>query len=147
MNGYRRYQPFKLAPDRIQWGRDNKGAMIRALAGPGDKASRIENRIGEPAANPHFYIASQVLCGLDGLEKGQEPPAPIETPYDNDAEPLPQNLGVAIDKFSTSEFYREQLGDEFVAYMTKLKTAEWQRYFRRCHSGNRMSISICSNTS
>ena len=31
VNGYKRYQPFLLAPDRVQWARDNKGAMIRAL--------------------------------------------------------------------------------------------------------------------
>ncbi len=128
VNGYRRYQPFKLAPDRIQWGIDNKGAMIRALAAPGDSASRIENRIGEPAANPHYYIASQILCGLDGINRALEAPAPVETPYDSDAERLPSDLGEALDAFSKGEFYRRQLGTEFVDYLTTLKRAEWQRY-------------------
>ncbi len=128
VNGYRRYQPFKLAPDRIQWGIDNKGAMIRALAAPGDPASRIENRIGEPAANPHYYIASQILSGLDGIDQGLEPPPPVETPYDSKAEQLPGNLGEAIEAFAASAFYRAQLGGEFVDYLTTLKRAEWQRY-------------------
>ena len=128
VNGYRRYQPYKLAPDRVQWGIDNKGAMIRVLAGPDDPASRIENRVGEPAANPHYYIASQILCGLDGIERGLEPPAPVNRPYDSEAEQLPQNLGEAIEAFEHSTFYRTQLGVGFVDYLTTLKRAEWNRY-------------------
>ena len=68
VNGYKRYQPFQLAPDRIQCGHDNKGAMLRALMRPGDQAARIENRVAEPAANPYFFFASQILGGLSGIE-------------------------------------------------------------------------------
>ena len=128
VNGYKRYRPHTLAPDRIQWGRDNKGAMIRALAGVDDSASRIENRIGEPAANPYLYIASQVLSGLDGIEQGQEPPQPVDNPYDSNAERLPNSLLEALGAFRESTFYRAQLGDEFVDYLATIKQAEWNRY-------------------
>ncbi len=128
INGYKRYRPFSLAPDRVQWGRDNRGAMIRALAAPGDPASRIENRVGEPAANPYLYLASQVLSGLDGIERGLEAPAPVETPYDSDARVLPGNLGAALEAFRASRFYRAQLGESFVDYLSTIKQAEWQRY-------------------
>ena len=57
VNGYRRFRANSLAPDRAGWGYDNRGAMIRVLGGPGDPATRLENRIGEPAANPYLYIA------------------------------------------------------------------------------------------
>ena len=128
VNGYKRYRPHSLAPDRIQWGRDNKGAMIRALAGIDDVASRIENRIGEPAANPYLYMASQVLSGLDGIERGQEPPKPVDNPYDSEAERLPNSLLAALGAFRESAFYRAQLGDEFVDYLATIKQAEWNRY-------------------
>jgi len=128
VNGYKRYRPFTLAPDRIQWGRDNKGAMIRALCNVGDKASRIENRIGEPAANPYLYIASQILSGLSGIDRKLTAPAPVERPYDSDAELLPKYLISAINALNDSVFYRNQLGDGFVDYYTHIKTAEWQRY-------------------
>ncbi|MBE9477156.1 MAG: glutamine synthetase, partial [Proteobacteria bacterium] len=128
VNGYKRYRPFTLAPDRIQWGRDNKGAMVRALAAPGDKASRIENRIGEPAANPYLYIASQILAGIDGIERNLTPPEPVERPYESDAEHLPKSLVDAINALKNSDFYRAQLGDAFVDYYSHIKLAEWDRY-------------------
>ncbi len=128
LNGYKRYQPFQLAPDRVQWGRDNKGAMIRSLGAPGDPASRIENRVGEPSANPYFYLASQVVCGLDGLERKLKPPVPTDTPYATNAEPLPRSLGEALQAFRNSSFYRASLGDTFVDYLSFLKQAEWNRY-------------------
>lgn len=128
VNGYKRYQPFQLAPDRVQWGRDNKGAMIRALIGEGDKASRIENRIAEPAANPYYYFASQILSGLDGLERGAVAPAPIERPYDNDSQILPKSLIAAIERFEGGQFYRRAISSEFVDYLTHIKRAEWDRY-------------------
>ncbi len=128
INGYKRYQPFALAPDRVQWGRDNRGAMLRSLASPGNPASRVENRIGEPAANPYLYLASQVLCGLEGIENRLKAPAPVERPYDNKATMLPNNLHTALTAFEDSKFYRKTLGDSFVDYLCQIKHAEWQRY-------------------
>ncbi len=128
VNGYKRYTQFGLAPDRIQWGHDNRGAMLRSLAKAGDKASRVENRIGEPAANPYLYLASQILCGLDGIDNNLTAPAPVEAPYSSDDTMLPNNLGSAITAFKTSKFYRQALGDEFVDYLCQIKTAEWNRY-------------------
>ncbi len=128
VNGYKRYQAFALAPDRIQWGRDNRGAMLRALARPGDPASRIENRVGEPAANPYLYLASQILSGLDGIENNLKAAAPVEAPYANKVEMLPNNLQSALIAFSQSDFYRRKLGEEFVDYLCQIKQAEWQRY-------------------
>jgi len=128
INGYKRYQPFALAPDRIQWARDNRGAMLRCLAAPGDPASRIENRVGESAANPYLYLASQILSGLDGVENNLEVPDPVEKPYDGDAGMLPDNLHTAIEAFAGSALYREALGDGFVDYLCHMKRAEWRRY-------------------
>jgi glutamine synthetase len=128
INGYKRYRPFQLAPDRIQWGRDNKGAMIRGLMSPGDKASRIENRVAEPAANPYYYFASQILSGLDGIEREAKAPPPVEKPYDSDALALPKSLISAIERFEQGGFYRRAIGDGFVDYLARIKRAEWDRY-------------------
>ena len=128
VNGYKRYQPYQLAPDSIQWGRDNRGAMIRDLTRPGDTASRIENRVAETAANPYYFFASQILSGLSGIEQKLAPPAAIEKPYDNTCESLPCSLIEAIELFSSSSLYRNALGDGFVDYLVTLKNAEGKRY-------------------
>jgi len=128
VNGYKRYQPFQLAPDRIQWGFDNRGAMIRALLGPNDNASRIENRVAEPTANPYYFFTSQILCGLDGVNNQLAVPDAVETPYSANVHALPTNLLSAIQHFDSSSFYRDKLGDVFVDYLVRLKRAEWDRY-------------------
>ncbi len=128
INGYKRFTPHTLAPDRLSWGRDNRGAMLRILSGVGDPASRIENRVGEPAANPYLFMASQILSGLDGIERELEPPAPTNEPYNDDAARLPAMLSDAVDCLDQSDFYRGALGDEYVDYMVRIKQFELDRF-------------------
>lgn len=128
VNGYKRYRPHQLAPDRIQWGHDNRGAMIRGLMAAGDPASRIENRVAETAANPYYFFTSQILSGLDGIVTGTNAPEPVEAPYADGPARLPTNLLDAIRLMQGSTFYRSALGDEFVEYITTIRQAEWDRY-------------------
>ena len=128
VNGYKRYLPNQLAPDRIQWGSDNRGAMIRGLMAYGDSASRIENRVAETTANLYYFFTSQILSGLDGLMLGLSAPAPSETPYHSTAQHLPNSLQSAIQIFDASSFYRTVLGDALVDYLTTIRQAEWDRY-------------------
>ncbi|WOI57870.1 glutamine synthetase family protein [Palleronia sp. LCG004] len=128
VNGYKRYQPFQMAPDRVQWGRDNRGAMIRALMEPGDGASRIENRVAEPAANPYYVFAAQILSGLDGIDRGLDAGPPAESPYTSGAPRLPRSLADALTAFHASSLYRTELGPEFAEFIVTLKQAEWDRY-------------------
>lgn len=128
VNGYKRYQPHQLAPDAIAWGRDNRGTMIRALMTPGDSASRIENRVAEPTANPYLFFASQIICGLDGITRSLVAPDACETPYAGGLQKLPADLGAALAAFEGSTLYRTAWGDEVVDYLLRLKRAEWRRY-------------------
>lgn len=130
INGYKRYRPYSLAPDRISCGRDNRAAMLRVISAPRSPASRIENRVGEPAANPYLYIASQILSGLDGLTRAAPPPSMTDAPYESDAQRLPRHLPEALRAFAGSDFYREALGEDFVRYLTTIKQAELDRFFQ-----------------
>ncbi|MDU8943260.1 glutamine synthetase family protein [Ovoidimarina sediminis] len=128
VNAYKRFQPGMLAPDRIQWARDNKGAMVRSLIRPGDPASRIENRVAEPAANPYLAFAAQIRAGQDGLSRALTPPPPARDPYQCDAPRLPADLGAAIDAFEASALWADTLGADVVEWLATLKRAEWRRY-------------------
>jgi glutamine synthetase len=129
INGYKRLRSYSLAPDRAIWGRDHKAAMVRTVsAGPGDPGSRIENRVGEPAANPYLYMASQVFSGLDGIAQKLQPATPSDTPYEDAAEPLPKSLMEAADALRSSSFYRAAMGDAFIDYLLKIKDAEIARF-------------------
>jgi glutamine synthetase len=128
INGYKRYRPYSLAPERVTWGRDNRGVMLRVLGGPGDPASRIENRIGEPAANPYLYFASQIHCGLDGLRRKLDPGAAEHTPYESKAESLPHTLGEAVDCLNKSKMLRDAFGTGFIDYYCRIKEAEIARF-------------------
>jgi len=128
INAYKRFAPRSLAPDRVLWGRDNRGAMLRVIGGPGDSATRIENRIGEPAANPYLYLASQIRCGIDGIERQLEPMVAADAPYDTDAPALPKNLMEALRLARESWFLKDAFGEGFVDYLLTIKEAEIARY-------------------
>jgi len=128
INGYKRYRTYSLAPDRAIWGRDNRGVMVRVLGGPGDPATRLENRIGEPAANPYLYMASQILSGLDGVDRGLDPGPSADTPYETKADLLPKTLREAVTALKDDAFFRDALGAGFVDYYVHIKNAEIERF-------------------
>jgi glutamine synthetase len=128
VNGYRRYRPYTLAPDRAIWARDNRGCMIRVLGQPGQPDTRLENRVGEPAANPYLYIASQIHAGLDGILRRGDPGPSADTPYETKAPMLPKDLGKALAALRASEMFKEAFGASFIDYYTRLKEAELARF-------------------
>ena len=130
VNGYRRFRANSLAPDRVGWGYDHRGAMIRVLGGVGDAATRFENRLGEPAANPYLYIASQVIGGLDGVERRLEPGPRDDEPYSAERPMLPTSLADALAGLDRDALLRRQLGDVFVDYFCRLKGSEVGRFQR-----------------
>ncbi|MEZ5787647.1 MAG: glutamine synthetase family protein [Xanthobacteraceae bacterium] len=128
INGYRRYRAYSLAPDRANWGHDNRGVMIRVIGRDGDPATRLENRVGEPAANPYLYIASQIACGLDGIARSLEPGPSADAPYEIAAPALPRSLAEALDALRRSACLRDAFGGAFVDYFVRIKEAEIIRF-------------------
>jgi len=128
VNGYKRYQPYALAPDRAIWARDNRGVMVRVLGEPGDPGTRLENRVGEPAANPYLYLAAQIYAGLDGITHRRDPGPSADTPYETKAPLLPKDLGEALAALRGSDMFRKDFGGAFVDYYAHLKAAELARF-------------------
>ena len=127
-NGFGRFRPHALAPQSVLWGRDNRGAMLRVIGACGDGATRIENRIGEPAANPYLYFASQVHAGLDGIARKLEAPPATDAPYAGGAEHLPTSLGEALAALRADGVLCDAFGPDFIDYYARLKQSEQQRF-------------------
>lgn len=128
INGYRRFRPFSLAPDRAVWARDNRAAMLRVLGGKGQAASRIENRMGEPTANPYLYMASQIFAGIDGIRRDLDPGPSADVPYETVADALPRSLEEAVRSLKDSPYMVEKMGQGFVDYYCFIKEAEIARF-------------------
>ncbi len=128
INGFARFRPNALAPQSVLWGRDNRGALLRVIGDCGDSATRIENRLGEPAANPYLYMASQVHAGLDGLAQRLRAPAATESPYGEAGERLPTQLHEALQALRDDEAMVAGLGRDFVDYYAQVKAFEIARH-------------------
>jgi glutamine synthetase len=119
VNGYRRLGPdFSLAPTRIGWSFEDRTAMVRVLGG--GSSTHVENRVGEPCANPYLAIAAQLSAGLDGLTGRQRRPAPA-------GQTVPQSLGESLAAFSDGPA-GELLGDPLALCLAKLKHSELSRF-------------------
>jgi glutamine synthetase len=128
INGYKRYYGANsMAPIQAIWGNDNRGVMIRVLGRPSDPATHLENRAGEPLANPYLYMASQIFAGLDGIERRLKPGPSADSPYEISGEPLPASLAEALVALNGSACLRAGLGDAFVNYHLRIKEAEIAR--------------------
>ena len=130
INGYKRLNANPLAPKRAVWSHDNKAAMCRLIGGSGDNATHIENRSGEPAANPYLFMATQIFAGLDGMANNIDPGGPLnDDPYGQQSmELLPASLMESVEALDKSAMFRTALGDDFVDHYLAMKRHEIGRF-------------------
>jgi glutamine synthetase len=129
INGYKRYHGANtMAPIQAIWAQDNRGVMVRLMGEAGDPATHLENRIGEPLANPYLYMASQIYAGLDGIARKLDPGPSADAPYRRSAEPLPATLADALAALRKNECFRAGFGEAFVDYYAQIKEAEIARF-------------------
>jgi len=139
VNSYKRLVPGYEAPIYCCWARRNRSAMVRVpMYKPGkEKATRVEMRNPDPAANPYLVFAVMLAAGLKGMEEKYElMPEASNNIYDmTEAErlsagivSLPADLSEAITEFKNSTLMREALGDHIFDYLIRNKQAEWDEY-------------------
>jgi len=130
LTGYKRYRPDSFAPDHVTWAVENRAAMLRVIGTAGSPATHVENRVGDPAANPYLYLASQVASGLDGIRRELDPGPPAAEPYKADASRLPASLMEAVRELQADAFFRKAFGPTFVDYLVQLKEFEIARFLQ-----------------
>ncbi len=129
INGYKRLNASPLSPKYATWSYDNKGAMLRLIGGPGDPGTHLENRVGEPCANPYLYMASQIFAGLDGIRKATDPGDPVSDPRAIAGAPaMPIDLIHAVEALEASALYRDTFGADFVGYYLNIARSAIGRF-------------------
>ncbi|MER6079161.1 glutamine synthetase family protein [Streptomyces sp. NPDC001833] len=131
VNSYKRFGPDTLAPWLIDWGLDNRSAMVRVPPERGTGA-RLELRLGDASANPYLAIAATTAAALLGVLAGEEPPAPLEGyGYDTTkAAVLPTDLSAALDALEADTALAELLGKDFTTSYLSYKRNEVERFQR-----------------
>jgi glutamine synthetase len=129
VNSYKRFGPDTLAPWLVDWGLDNRSAMVRVPPERGG-GSRMEVRLGDATANPYLAIAGTLAAAYLGIRDGLTPPAALEG-YGYDpasAEMLPQRLPDALDALEADSELRAVLGDDFCTSFLTYKRNECERF-------------------
>lgn len=120
------------APVYVTYGSNNRTQMIRIPA-----EGRIENRLGDGAANPYLAATVLLAAGLDGIENKIDPGIANEDNLyeisDDELErrgihSLPSTLNEAIDALQKDNIIKESLGQEYADYFIDVKREEWRNY-------------------
>lgn len=131
INSYKRFGPDTLAPWLIDWGFDNRSAMIRIPPERGH-AARLEVRLGDASANPYLVTAAVLAGALLGLASKETPPPALEGyGYDTGrSAKLPTDLPSALDALEADTELGDLLGPAFVTTFLTYKRNEAERFSR-----------------
>ncbi len=139
VNSYKRLVPGYEAPSYVSWGRRNRSSMVRVpmyRVGK-EKATRIELRSPDPAANPYLVFACCLAAGLEGVNNNLQLAKPVEENIFHMTQEvkdkykintLPHSLENAVSVFESSDFARKTLGDHIFDKLIENKKLEWERY-------------------
>jgi glutamine synthetase len=131
VNSYKRFGPDTLAPWLIDWGLDNRSAMVRIPPERG-AAPRQEVRLGDASANPYLAIAGLLAAAYLGIRDRLTPPAPLDGyGYDTQVSPLlPQDLATSLAALEADGDFAKLLGERFVTAFRAYKANELERFSR-----------------
>jgi glutamine synthetase len=127
VNSYKRLSGGGEAPALVDWGHNNRSALVRIPAYKPKKehSTRVEVRSPDSACNPYLAFAVILAAGLKGIEEKYE----LQTT--DGPEVLPTNLEEAIVAMESSSLVREALGEDVFEYVLRNKRAEWADYRRQ----------------
>jgi glutamine synthetase len=136
---YRRLVPRAWAGAWRCWGHDNREAAVRAcspLAGHEEATTNLEYKPCDPSAGPYLALGALVAAGLDGIERGLEPPPPVAVDParlterergERRIELLPRNPAEALDALEADAVLLAALGDPLARSYVAVRRAEWER--------------------
>ncbi len=139
-NSYHRIVPQYWAGAYTCWGHDNREAPIRVpslFAGMEEASTNAEIKAADATCNPYLAVGSLIAAGLDGIERGIEPPEPVEVdpatiPEDERAARgivrLPATQEEALDALERDGVLVEALGPVLARSYLAVRRSEWTAY-------------------
>ncbi|MBD3403867.1 glutamine synthetase [candidate division GN15 bacterium] len=137
VNSYKRLVPGYEAPVYVAWGRRNRSSLVRVpmyRVGK-ERATRVELRSPDPAANPYLAFACMLTAGLRGIEEKYELEPPTERNIFElkgderfEFETLPGSLDDAIRLAEDSQLVKDALGEHVFDKLIENKKIEWDQY-------------------
>jgi glutamine synthetase len=129
INSYKRFGPDTLAPWLIDWGLDNRSAMVRIPPERG-RAARMELRLGDATANPYLVVAGLLAAAYLGIRDELPAPDPLVGYGYNTtkADKLPGNLRSALDALESDTDFADLMDPQFVNAFVTYKRNELDRF-------------------
>jgi len=127
-NSYRRYKAGGWSPNSGNWGRNHRLVSLR-IPISGEKDKRVEHRIAGADVNPYLLVAS-VLAGVHHGIKNRIDPGPesMEGQEPEEGNAIPTRWREALQAFSTSGFFKDYFGEEFMEFYCRAKFAEEENF-------------------
>jgi glutamine synthetase len=139
-NSYHRIVPQYWAGAFTCWGHDNREAPLRLpslFRGMEEASTNVELKAADATCNPYLAIGGLIAAGLDGLERGLEPPDPVEfdpaTLSDDERDALgvgrlPDTQEGALDALEGDDVLTRALGPVLAGSYLAVRRSEWEAY-------------------
>ena len=139
-NSYHRIVPRSWAGAYRCWGHDNREAPVRVASsfrGLEEASTNVELKAADASCNPYLAVGGLIVAGLDGLDRGLEPPEPVEVdPAAIDEldrrrrgiSRLPATQEQALDALEGDELIAEALGEPLLRSYLAVRRSEWETY-------------------
>ena len=135
-NSYRRIRPNYWSGAFRCWGVDNREAAVRVITDPESKEyKQFEFKTIDATANPYLAMGAVIAAGLDGIRKKMDPGKPVDLDPGNlleeelkalNIDPLPRNLGTALELLTGDRVLLGALGNELSQAYLAVRKAEWE---------------------
>jgi glutamine synthetase len=139
-NSYHRIVPQYWAGAFVCWGHDNREAPVRVPSqfwGVEEASTNAELKAADASSNPYLAVGGLIAAGLDGLERGLEPPEPVEvdpaTIDEAEREArgivrLPATQAEALDALARDDVLARALGPVLTESYLAVRRSEWEAY-------------------
>jgi glutamine synthetase len=139
-NSYHRILPQHWAGAFVCWGHDNREAPLRVPSvfwGMEEASTNVELKAADASSNPYLAVGGLIAAGLEGLERGLEPPQPVEVDPSTIGQQertergivrLPATQEEALNALDADDVLAAALGPVLADSYLAVRRSEWAAY-------------------